>query len=201
MQREINHNNTFSKPIGRLVAPRWVALTLLIVVAPFFFAIQITHDAAWQMWIGRQVLHGADLYTDIIEINPPLWFWLAEPLAAVSRAVGMYSLNTLVAFFIVCIAISVLLIDRLMHDWPDRRRLLLLIGFVIVALPPGNFGQREHFTLIATVPYILLIGRRASGAGASVGLAIIAGCFAAAGFVRAIEQADDGVGRGSSHCA
>lgn len=181
MWSEIDHERTFFSYNGGLIRPRWIALILIAICAPIFFSIQITHDAAWQMWIGRQLLHGADLYTDIIEINPPLWFWMAEPLAAISRALGAYSLHTLIAFFMIFISASVLLIDRLMHDWPERQRLLLLIAFVIVALPPGNFGQREHFTLIATVPYVLLIGRRASGAGTSVGLAIIVGCFAAAG--------------------
>lgn len=182
MRSETGQERTFLNFVGGLKAPRWIALALVAICAPIFFSIQITHDGAWQMWIGRQLLHGADLYTDIIEINPPLWFWLAEPLAAISRAVGAYSLSTLVAFFIICIFASVLLIDRLMQDWPDQQRLVLLIAFVIAALPPGNFGQREHFTLIATVPYVLLIGRRASGTGTSVGLAIIIGCFAAAGF-------------------
>jgi hypothetical protein len=182
MRSGTNHERTFLSYNGWLMGPRWLALILIAICAPIFFSIQITHDAAWQMWIGRQLLYGADLYTDIIEINPPLWFWLAEPLAAVSRAMSIDSLDTLVAFFIVCITISMLLIDRLMHDWPDRRRLLLLIAFVIVAMPPGNFGQREQFTLIATVPYVLLIGRRASGRGVTAGLAIIVGCFAAVGF-------------------
>lgn len=182
MQGTIDNQRTFLSFVSGPKAPRCTALALVLICTPIFFSIQITHDAAWQMWIGRQLLHGADLYTDIVEINPPLWFWLAELLAAISGSLGTSGLTTLVAFFIVCTFVSVLLIDLLINDWPNRRRLLLLIAFAIVALPPGNFGQREHFALIATVPYILLIGRRCAGTDSSTALAIMVGGFAAAGF-------------------
>ena len=44
-----------------------------------------------------------------------------------------------------------------------------------------NFGQREHFTFLACVPYALLIARRAEGGAVPVGLALVIGMFAAPG--------------------
>ena len=37
-------------------------------------------DVAWQLWIARRMHAGANLYRDIIETNPPLWFWMALPV-------------------------------------------------------------------------------------------------------------------------
>lgn len=160
----------------------WLALLLLACLGPFFFKLQITHDAAWQMWIARQLLHGADLYSDIIEINPPLWFWIAEPLSALSSRIGVSGTHALVAFFLGCIAASLTLSNRLLRGWPWSRRTLFLAAFVIAALPPANFGQREQFALIVATPYVLLVGLRRSGVAVPVQLAAGAGLFAAAGF-------------------
>jgi hypothetical protein len=162
--------------------PLLVAFVAFLFFAPVFFFLQITHDAAWQMWIGRQLLHGADLYSDLIEVNPPLWFWIAEPLSAVCQIVGLGDLQIVVAFFLACIAISLVLTSKVLSGLPHWHRTLLLVALVIAALPPGNFGQREHFTFIATVPYVLLIGRRSTDANISPRLAIAIGCFAAVGF-------------------
>lgn len=175
---------TFNLP-GTLTAERnralWMALVLLVSAGPLFFQMQLTHDAAWQMWVGRQLLHGADLYSDIIEINPPLWFWLAQPLSALSQTLCVDGLNVLVAFFLVSIAVSLFLTNRLLQGWPQWRRTLFLITFVVMALPPTNFGQREHFTFISATPYVLLIGCRRSAATVSPNLATLIGSFAAIG--------------------
>ncbi len=37
-------------------------------------------DVAWQLWIAHQVNHGGRLYRDMVEVNPPLWFWMALPV-------------------------------------------------------------------------------------------------------------------------
>src|SRR5215211_7582165 len=101
MQSDVGHeppNGQRNFSIGgfAFATPRWAALAVLFMVAPLCFSLQITHDAAWQMWIGRQLLHGTNLYTDIIEINPPLWFWLAVPLAALSQLTGISGLHVLI---------------------------------------------------------------------------------------------------------
>ena len=49
----------------------------------------ITNDVTWQLWIGRRLKAGATLYVDVMEINPPLWFWLA---AAIEAGVAVWAL-------------------------------------------------------------------------------------------------------------
>jgi hypothetical protein len=141
------------------------ALALLLPAFPLLLL--IGHDQIWTLWIGRQLLGGADLYRDIIEVNPPLWFWMAVPQAAI----GIPSRLVVSGFFAAVIALSLWLI-------PARYRLPSLAAFTL--LPLLDFGQREHFSLIATAPYIFLIAARAKGEIVRHTLAI--GLFAALGF-------------------
>ena len=68
--------------LAAAVAARPVAVAL--VLTALITAVRVTgtvdSDVAWQLWIGQRMLAGANLYRDIIETNPPLWFWMALPL-------------------------------------------------------------------------------------------------------------------------
>ena len=46
-------------------------------------------DVIWQMWVARQLLGGTELYSQINEVNPPLWFWMAVPVEAAAQALGI----------------------------------------------------------------------------------------------------------------
>lgn len=143
----------------------WIVLASLALVSVSL--IPIGHDAVWAIWIGRQMLNGATLYRDIIEVNPPLWFWLAVPQAAL----GLEADHTVRLFFVGAIALSLWLI-------PAKYRLPSLAAFAV--LPLIDFGQREHFTLIATAPYVFLAARRASGESGRY--PVLIGVLAAVGF-------------------
>jgi hypothetical protein len=78
----------------------WV---ILLLIAPVLFKVPITHDEIWRMWIGRQMLHGAQLYRDIIEVNPPLWFWMAVPVDWLSALFHLRS-DHLLILVIGCLA-------------------------------------------------------------------------------------------------
>ena len=74
-----------STPAGRLAAaatarPLLPAMVLLALVTALRAIGTVDSDVAWQLWIGQRMLAGADLYRDIIETNPPLWFWMALPV-------------------------------------------------------------------------------------------------------------------------
>ncbi len=146
----------------------WAAVLAAI---PVLYLVPVGHDQIWQLWVGRQLLHGASLYRDIIEVNPPLWFWIGVPLAAIGEIFGLQSRTVVIGFFAGSIALSLFLS-------PSRYRPALIIAFVLI--PLLDFGQREHFTLIATAPYVLLIAGRARGE--EVRHPIAAGLFGAFGF-------------------
>ena len=159
----------------------WIALLCSV---PFLLAIPVPNDSAWQMWLGRQMLHGANLYTDLVEVNPPLWFWMAVPMAWVAEMLALPSRIVLVGFLLLTIALSYGLCMPLIRDWPARKRVAFVLGFLLATIPISLriFTQREHFVLVATIPYILLCGARDQGQKVSQWLAISIGAVAATGF-------------------
>lgn len=165
---------------------RWPELVAAgVLVAAFFLlrGIALHHDAVWQLWIGRQLYHGAVLYRDIVELNPPLWFWISTPLAALAEGAAVRPGSVLVLFFVASAGLALVLMRRLLPEAAAKRGTVyasLFIALFVIALP--NFGQREHFALIAAVPYVLLVARRAAGEAVPLPLAVAVGLFAAAGF-------------------
>src|SRR5690349_9808631 len=70
------------------VKPFWPEIAIVGAMTAAWFLmrnIPVSHDVVWQMWIARQLLGGAKLYTDILELNPPLWFWLAVPVQKMAQ--------------------------------------------------------------------------------------------------------------------
>src|SRR6185369_2684308 len=58
----------------------WVALAVTAIMTVVRLGGTVDSDVAWQLWIARRLHAGAHLYRDIIEVNPPLWFWMALPI-------------------------------------------------------------------------------------------------------------------------
>jgi hypothetical protein len=159
----------------------WLAIFCCI---PFLLFIPVTNDSAWQMWLGRQMLHGANLYSDLVEVNPPLWFWMAVPLAWIAEMLALPGRVVLIGFLVLTIALSYGLSIALIRDWPPHKRLAFTAGFLLATIPISLriFTQREHFVLVATIPYVLLCGARDRGQRVSMGLATSIAVIAAFGF-------------------
>src|SRR4051794_28804435 len=74
----------------RAASPRFAVLlgsrplVLALAVTGLLTALRLTgtvdSDVAWQLWIAGRIHAGAHLYRDIVEVNPPLWFWMALPV-------------------------------------------------------------------------------------------------------------------------
>ena len=73
--------SVFARLAATLVSrPVAVALILTALITAVRLTGTVDSDVAWQLWIGQRMLAGANLYRDIIETNPPLWFWMALPV-------------------------------------------------------------------------------------------------------------------------
>lgn len=125
----------------------------------------LNHDVAWLLDAGSRWWHGEQLYVDLIEVNPPLVFYLY----------GLISLGTWTkAAFIIGIVTSIgltgLWTRRLKGEWWG-------IATVIIAVAAGavDFGQRDHIAAIFAIPY-LFAGR------ANRAERILIGVWAFAGF-------------------
>ena len=80
-------------------APAWplaVALLLVVVAGTLLWNAELVNDVAWQLWVARQLAHGITLYTDIVEVNPPLWFWAAIPVVDLAQLLGVSSYHVLI---------------------------------------------------------------------------------------------------------
>jgi hypothetical protein len=144
----------------------------------------VDSDVASQLWIATRMHEGAHLYRDIIEVNPPLWFWMGIPFERLAALLHVQAATILIVSFGLMIALSLAATERLIrHIPPGRRTIFLAYGtLVLAAMPWLHVGQREQIVLIGAVPYAALIASRREGRPVPVALAIAVGVAAALGF-------------------
>ena len=155
----------------------WAVGYALIVMA-----FPLTHDVVWQLWIGERLHNGSRLYVDIMEINPPLWFWIAEFAATLAKIFSVSIKAVLVSTIVGWTGLAALLIHRLLRGLPGRT---WFVGYFIAAVSVYSFryfGQREHLALLAAVPYAILIARRRLLMPVPFWLAVMTTIAAAFGF-------------------
>ncbi len=82
------------------VRDAWQMMLALIVVVfastIFYSQFSLNHDTSWYLVSTRMFIDGATLYDDIVEINPPLAFYLTVPSILLSDFTG---LRPMTAFF------------------------------------------------------------------------------------------------------
>lgn len=163
--------------------PEWPALLAVALVAAFRAFGTVDSDVAWQLWTAHQLGLGAHLYRDIVEINPPLWFWMAIPVDRAASLTGLRPEAVLVWAMALLQALSLVAASRLLA-LPRRPKTLVLVyaALVLAAFPWVHVGQREQIVLIATLPYAALVAARRGGRSLPPGLALLIGIGAGLGF-------------------
>lgn len=168
--------------------PAWLAIgAALTGYGAWLSTTTLNHDVQWySIGIGRW-LDGATLYRDVVEVNPPLAFLIATPPVAAARLLGLTPATCFIAYVLALAAISVAVASRLWARVGGQARTAGLTAAAALALfvyPIPQFGQREHFTLILVLPYLVLAELRhrrvavswpsaaAIGAVAALGLAL-----------------------------
>jgi hypothetical protein len=168
------------------VAWRLLAAALLLAGVFDQARFPLDHDAGWFLYCGSQILHGARLYQDLVDPNPPLIFLLHVPAAAaasVSRISGPGIFKAYVTFFIL---LSLALCARSLHyavrpAFPARACLLLALTALFLPAAKLHFGQREHFALLMAMPYILSAAAWVSGRPPAPAFSILTGILAGVG--------------------
>ena len=131
--------------------------------ALFLFAVwdsTLNHDIEWYLTSTRRWLEGGRLYIDIVEINPPLNFYLTVPPLFLSDLTGLTESNAQFVVFSGILLISLwwssqILLRSKMLSPP--RLLLFQLGlwvFVIVTALP-SLGQRDHLFIIFALPWLI----------------------------------------------
>ncbi|WP_430387016.1 hypothetical protein [Blastomonas fulva] len=173
------------EPSSRL---KWLALAVTGLTALLIYPrFALTHDASWYLMATSMWLDGAELYRDIVEINPPLSFYLTAPAVLVSRAIPVTPTE---AYFGYCTGIAALsaawiirLLARSALAAAQRTMLFTAVLAVFFVLPIAEFGQREHLMLTLAMPYLLVLALGDLGPGSSRGERIAIGLMAALGLM------------------
>ncbi|OYU72847.1 MAG: hypothetical protein CFE32_22580, partial [Alphaproteobacteria bacterium PA3] len=124
-------------------------------------------------------------YRDIVDNNPPLWFWAAIPSVWIGKVlgVGVHIVAMTVAHLSSLIALWLFskCIDGILSK---SERGVALLGFLIAVLwvAVADVTQREQSALIAGLLWLVLAVRRDAQLPVSVGLALSIGFFSAYGF-------------------
>jgi hypothetical protein len=179
----MNHR---SPPAAQTRLPWDFGLLLLAIIGSIaIFNVTLNHDTAWFLYGAERMLDGARLYHDIIEVNPPLAFYLKVPVVAIAHLfdVPVIPVFKVSVILLVCSSLLAcrLLIDRAFGDRSIAFRGIVLLLFAYLLFAPRQFGQREHLMVLLTLPYILATLARAHAEAFGRGSAIAVGISAGVG--------------------
>lgn len=145
-----------------------------------------TADMGFFLYVAGRVLDGAQLYRDVVDLNPPLIFALNLPVVALARVTGLsefllYRLGSALFVGILFLYSARLILRYVLPGEAGRaRHLVLLLCFTLFGLARIDFGQREHFVLALLVPYLLLVAGESGGRRVSPREAAVIGVLAGA---------------------
>ena len=127
----------------------------------------LNHDTSWYLVATRIWLDGGTLYRDVVELNPPLMFYISALPLAFADLTGADDTVSMILFTCV-LGVGALLVCRaLLARAPLGRvpRLAILAaataGVFVVPIVP--FGQREHLFVILSLPWLTASALRAAG--------------------------------------
>jgi hypothetical protein len=125
----------------------------------------LNHDVAALLQFAQRMLHGERLYVDLIDINPPMVFFLDTVPVGAAQLLGISSVTALIGFTLLLCGIttawSLALLRRLDAGPLAMTVAPALIGFALIVYPMHSFGQREHLLLALALPYALAAAMRA----------------------------------------
>ncbi len=115
-------------------------------------------DIAWLLYVARKWLAGQRLYTDLVEVNPPLIIWIYAIPAWIANAVGLPPKWLAVPGFATMVLGAAWWTANLLRDqgaiFARRTPVFCAIGTLLLALPGVEFGQREHLMAASVLPYL-----------------------------------------------
>ncbi len=164
-----------------------VVLLLLVLGIVLFTMLRspLKDDIAWLLYVARRWLAGRELYVDVVEVNPPLIVWISAIPIQLASALGIDAQFTAIPLFIAMVLGCAWWTATLLHGqgrlFEDRLTVFAAIGTVLLVVPAGDLGQREHLLVAAMLPYLALFARTLDGDKPPLRDALIAGVLAGLG--------------------
>ncbi|UWQ03851.1 GtrA family protein [Aliiroseovarius crassostreae] len=127
-----------------------------------FWGELLSHDVIWYLFATERWLDGEALFTDLVEINPPLNFYYTVPAIWLSQASGLlpesaqyvvfawvYTLVLLVSWWVIGAKQTLTLPRRIVFQ--------LLVAVALIVPAYGNLIQRDHLFLVLVTPWVLAL--------------------------------------------
>ena len=162
-----------SAPWQALVAALLVAALAIGILAPL-------PDVSWLTLAAERMLQGQRLYTQVMEVNPPLSVLLYVPPVLLAGALGVTPETASAWLCVLAIAFSLALSGALLRpvfdgDGTRAWKLAAAAAFVLCVMPVAAFGQREHIAVMALMPYLAVCFLRSEARKPPWMLALVAG--------------------------
>jgi hypothetical protein len=144
----------------------WLLIALVFVAAiGLRLVVPLNTDVAWLLTVGERVLDGQRLYSDIVEINPPMAVLSMLPGIALARALGVEPQVVIDAQMLLLAAASMLVTARILRlssalDPVKWVSLGIWAAAVLTILPMFVFGQREHIATLTFLPALAVYALR-----------------------------------------
>jgi hypothetical protein len=150
----------------RPVANAISLLLLLGVTSLLMFTIlrsPLKDDIAWLLYVARRWVAGKELYVDVIEVNPPLIIWISAIPLKLAQWWNVNQQFVAMPFFaaiaLACAWWSACLLRPNGGMFAARIPVFAVIGAILLIIPAGDLGQREHLLVAAFLPYLILFAR------------------------------------------
>ena len=173
MRREVADDRLFTTSI---------IAGLAAIAAIVHFFTPLNHDTAYFVTLAGRLLDGGSFGREIMDMNPPHVWWISAMPVWVARQIGLRLDAVATVFTALMAAISLVAVERLVSPERFARGVFLALAAVLVLFLPGyDFGQREHWMLLLTLPYVTACGCRLDGnqlpraGGALIGVAACLG--------------------------
>ncbi len=182
--RAIRPAQSFARPV---VAAASMLLLLMVLGIVLFVMLRtpLKDDVAWLLYVARRWLSGRELYVDVVEVNPPLIVWISAIPIRLASALGIDAQFTAIPFFVAavlgCAWWTASLLQGSGKLFEDRVPVFAAIGTVLLVVPAGDLGQREHLLVAAILPYLVLFARSLDGERPAFRASLIAGVLAGLG--------------------
>ncbi|MFC7551242.1 hypothetical protein ACFQU7_01430 [Pseudoroseomonas wenyumeiae] len=134
-------------------------LFLVLVVSP-----PLNQDVAAVLSFAERMVAGEVLYSDLIDVNPPLIFLLNLPAALLAAWTPLDAVQALLLLLLIFCGVVGWLCHRLNPPRGAAEAAMMLALLPLVLLLAGyDFGQREQIMAAAALPYLFLAERRIEG--------------------------------------
>lgn len=167
----------------------WFVLLIALCLLAYWIQIntELHKDVAIISHTAALMLQGQTYVHDIFEPNPPLIFYIHFLPVMISKITGIKIIYILRLYILGLIVLSVAC-SRALFSVLFKPGAVLVelmtcgVACILLFLPAEAFGQREHFLLIFTIPYLLLAACRLEHKRVKPCFALLIGLMAGLGF-------------------